>query len=115
MRALSHYWRITREDNAARARTAGTGDRDRSRLWQGVGLLATSHIFGAHMGWADMAMSCRSPNARRSRREPIARTPGPITVWLTYLFRRRFDDALAEFELTLQLNPNFAMAHAFTA
>jgi tetratricopeptide (TPR) repeat protein len=31
----------------------------------------------------------------------------------TYLFRRRFDDALAEFELALKLNPNFAMAHAF--
>jgi tetratricopeptide (TPR) repeat protein len=30
-----------------------------------------------------------------------------------YLFRRRFDDALAEFELALNLNPNFAMAHAF--
>ena len=40
--------------------------------------------------------------------------PGPITaLGYTYLFRRRFDDALAEFELALHLNPNFAMAHAF--
>jgi tetratricopeptide (TPR) repeat protein len=30
-----------------------------------------------------------------------------------YLFERRFDDALAEFELALRLNPNFALAQAF--
>ena len=30
-----------------------------------------------------------------------------------YLFARRFDDSLAEFELALRLNPNFALAQGF--
>jgi tetratricopeptide (TPR) repeat protein len=29
-----------------------------------------------------------------------------------YLFTRRFDDSLAEFELALRLNPNFSFAQA---
>ena len=35
MRALSHYWRVTRQDNVGRAGVAGEGDRDRSELWPG--------------------------------------------------------------------------------
>src|SRR6185295_1877562 len=30
-----------------------------------------------------------------------------------HLFTRRFDDSLAEFELALQLNPNFSLAQAY--
>ncbi len=30
-----------------------------------------------------------------------------------YLFARRFDDSLAEFELALQLNPNFSLAQGY--
>ena len=30
-----------------------------------------------------------------------------------YLFTRRFDDSLAEFELALRLNPNFSMAQGY--
>jgi tetratricopeptide (TPR) repeat protein len=30
-----------------------------------------------------------------------------------YLLARRFDDSLAEYELALRLNPNFALAHAY--
>ena len=30
-----------------------------------------------------------------------------------YLFTRRFDDSLAEFEVELRLNPNFSLAQAY--
>ena len=30
-----------------------------------------------------------------------------------YLFERRFEDSLAEFEMALRLNPNFALAQGF--
>jgi TolB-like protein/cytochrome c-type biogenesis protein CcmH/NrfG len=115
MRALSHHWRSTREDNAAAQELLEKAIAIDPAYGKALGLLATSHIFGAHMGWADMAATV--PIAERAAlaaveadREDAFAHHG---LAYTYLFRRRFDDALAEFELALQLNPNFAMAHAF--
>ena len=114
MRALSHYWRVTRQDNVLAQALLRKGDRDRSGLRPGVGVLAASHTFGAHMGWADMATACRSPSGRRWRRSgPTARTPGRISRWPRPCVRRRFDDALAGFELALRLNPNFSLAQGY--
>jgi TolB-like protein len=115
MRALSHYWRITREDNLAAQALLEKATAIDPAYGKALGLLATSHIFGAHMGWADMAAAV--PLAARAAvaaveadREDAWARHG---LAYTYLFQRRFDDALAEFELALTLNPNFAMAHAF--
>ncbi|MDN3277083.1 winged helix-turn-helix domain-containing protein [Frankia sp. RB7] len=115
MRALSHYWHITREDNASAQALLEQAIAIDPAYGKALGLLATSHIFGAHMGWADMAATV--PVAERAALAAVEADRDD--AWAhhglayTYLFRRRFDDALAEFELTLQLNPNFAMAHAF--
>jgi TolB-like protein/Tfp pilus assembly protein PilF len=115
MRALSHYWRITREDNEAAQGMLEKATTIDPAYGKALGLLATSHIFGAHMGWADMAATV--PVAERAALAAVEADRDD--AWAhhglayTYLFRRRFDDALAEFELALQLNPNFAMAHAF--
>ncbi|MEH2490770.1 winged helix-turn-helix domain-containing protein [Bradyrhizobium sp. AZCC 2230] len=115
MRALSHYWHITREDNAAAQALLKHAIAIDPAYGKALGLLATSHIFGAHMGWADMAATV--PVAERAALAAVEADRDD--AWAhhglayTYLFRRRFDDALAEFELALQLNPNFAMAHAF--
>ena len=115
MRALSHYWRITREDNLAAQGLLEKATAIDPAYGKALGLLATSHIFGAHMGWADMAATV--PVAERAAHAAVE--ADREDAWAhhglayTYLFRRRFDDALAEFELALRLNPNFAMAHAF--
>ncbi|RZN12487.1 hypothetical protein CWO91_04145 [Bradyrhizobium genosp. SA-3] len=115
MRALSHYWRITREDNAAAQALLEQAIAIDPAYGKALGLLATSHIFGAHMGWADMAVTV--PVAERAALAAVEADRDD--AWAhhglayTYLFRRRFDDALAEFELALKLNPNFAMAYAF--
>ncbi|MDA9548985.1 tetratricopeptide repeat protein [Bradyrhizobium yuanmingense] len=115
MRALSHYWRITREDNAAAQKLLEEAVAVDPAYGKALGLLATSHMFGAHMGWADMAATV--PVAERAALAAVE--ADREDAWAhhglayTYLFRRRFDDALAEFELALRLNPNFAMAHAF--
>jgi TolB-like protein/cytochrome c-type biogenesis protein CcmH/NrfG len=115
MRALSHYWRITREDNVAAQALLEKAIAIDPAYGKALGLLATSHISGAHMGWADMANVL--PIAERAALAAVE--ADREDAWAhhglayTYLFERRFDDALAEFELALRLNPNFALAHAF--
>ena len=82
---------------------------------QALGLLAASHTFSAHMGWADTATSV--PIAERAALAAIrADSEDPWAhhaLGCIHLFARRFDDALAEFELALSLNPNFALAQGY--
>ena len=115
MRALSHYWRVTRQDNVVAQALLEKAIAIDPNYGQALGLLATSHISSAHMGWADMAAV--APIAERAAlaaveadREDAWAHHGLAYV---YLFARRFDDSLAEFELALRLNPNFSMAQAF--
>jgi len=64
------------------------------------------------MGWADMATAI--PIAKRAARAAIrADTEDPWAhhaLGCVYLFTRRFDDSLAQFELALRLNPNCSLA-----
>jgi TolB-like protein/cytochrome c-type biogenesis protein CcmH/NrfG len=115
MRALSHYWRLTRQDHlvaqALLEKAIGIDPNYRRAL----GVLASSYIFTAHMGWADLpAAMAKAERAaldeiRLDGEDPWAR----YALAYVYLLSRRFDDCLAEFELALQLNPNFSLAQAF--
>jgi TolB-like protein len=115
MRALSHFWRVTRQDNVVTQALLEKAIAIDPHYGQALGVLATSHIFGAHMGWADMRAAV--PIAERAALAAVE--ADSEDAWAhhglayTYLFARRFDDAIAEFELALRLNPNFSFAQAF--
>ena len=115
MRALSHFWRVTREDNVvaqALLEKAVTIDPNYGRA---LGLLATSHMFCAHMGWEDIATM--APIAERAAHAAIlADSEDPwahLALGTVYLYTLRFDDSLAEFEMALRLNPNFSLAQGY--
>jgi len=115
MRALSHYWRVTRQDNVVAQALLEKATAIDPNYGQALGLLATSHTFCAHMGWADMATAM--PIAERAALAAI-RADGEdpwahLALGCVYLFARRFDDSLAEFELALRLNPNFSLAQGY--
>ena len=55
MRALSHYWRVTRQDNVVAQALLEKAISIDPNYGQALGVLATSHTFSAHMGWEDMA------------------------------------------------------------
>ena len=55
MRALSHYWRLTRQDHLVSQALLEKATAIDPNYGQALGLLAASHTFSAHMGWADMA------------------------------------------------------------
>jgi TolB-like protein/cytochrome c-type biogenesis protein CcmH/NrfG len=115
MRALWQFWRVTREDNIAAQvllEKAIAVDPDYA---QALAVLAASHVLGTSMGWEDRTISV--PLAERAALAAI-RADGEdswahcalagVHVWLG-----RSEDALAEFEQALSLNPNFALASAY--
>jgi TolB-like protein len=115
MRALSHYWRVTRQDSLVAQALLEKATAIDPNYGQALGVLAASHTFSAHMGWADMAIA--APSAERAALEAIlADSEDPWAhhaLGCAYLFTRHFDDSLAEFELALRLNPNFSLAQGY--
>ena len=66
MRALSHYWRVTRQDTVVAQALLEKAISIDPNYGQALGVLATSYTFSAHMGWADMAnggTDCRTCGA----------------------------------------------------
>src|SRR5947209_11649450 len=115
MRALSHYWRVTRQDHVVAQALLEKAIAIDPQYGQALGVLAMSYMFSAHMGWVDMAKAIDI--ADRSARAALqADSEDPWAhhgLAHVHLFMRRFDDSLAEFETSLRLNPNFAMAQAY--
>jgi tetratricopeptide (TPR) repeat protein len=115
MRALSHHWRVTRQDNVVAQALLEKAIAIDPNYGQALGVLATSYMFTAHMGWMDMANAM--PIAERAALAAI-RADGEDpwahhALGMVHLFARRCEDSLAEFELALGLNPNFALAQGF--
>src|SRR5262249_36599324 len=112
MRALSHHWRRARPDHVAAQAALEQATASDSHYGQALGVLSAIHTFNAYMGWADMASSV--PVAERAAlaatqvdsEDPWAH----YALGCVHILMRRFEDALAEFELALRLNPNFAPA-----
>jgi TolB-like protein/tetratricopeptide (TPR) repeat protein len=115
MRALSHYWRVTRQDNMVAQALLEKAIKIDPHYGQALGVLAASHTFGAHMGWEDMAKAV--PTAERAALAAIHADSedawAHCALAIVYLFTRRFDDCLAEFELSLELNPSFSLARGY--
>ncbi len=115
MRALSHYWRVTPQDFVVCQALLEKAIAIDPNYGQALGLLATSYMFPAHMGWMDMATAMaiaeRSALAaiRADGEDPWAHN----ALGHVYLFSRRFDDSLAEYETALRLNPNFSLAQGY--
>jgi TolB-like protein len=57
MRALSHLWRMTREDNSAAQALLERAIAIDPHYAQALAVLAFSHTFGIYMGWEDRAIS----------------------------------------------------------
>jgi adenylate cyclase len=115
MRALSHFWRVTRQDNLIAQALLEKAIAIDPGYGQASGVLAASHMFCAHMGWADRATV--APIAEHAALVAI-RADGQdpwahLALGNVHLFERRLDDSLAEFELALRLNPNFSLAQGY--
>jgi TolB-like protein len=114
MRALSHYWRVTRQDNVVAQALLEKATVIDPGYGQALGVLAGTHTFGIHMGWEPMTATLIAERSALAAILADSEDPWPHhALGYVYLLQRRFEDSLAEFELALQLNPNFSLAQGF--
>ena len=113
MRALSHFWRVTQEDNAiaqALLEKAIAIDPD---YGQALGVLAATRRSAPT--WAGRTCSPRSSGRTRGAGGHRSDSEDPWAhhaLGCAYLLTRRFDESLAELASALRLNPSFALAQA---
>jgi TolB-like protein/tetratricopeptide (TPR) repeat protein len=117
MRAMSHYWRLTRQDHEIAQDLLQQAIAIEPNYGQALGLLGASYTLGAHMGWAEL--NDIAPIAERTSLAAVRADSEDAwahhALGSVYLITRRFDDALAEFELALRLNPNFSQVQNYYA
>jgi TolB-like protein len=112
MRALSHFWRMTREDNLLAQELLERAIAIDSNYAQALAVFAFSHVFGAQMGWENAADA--TPVADRASRAAVQADSDDAWAHLALAsvcpYLGRLDDALAAFDTALRLNPNFSLA-----
>jgi TolB-like protein len=115
MRALSHFWQVTRDDNIAAQVLLEKAIAVKPDYAQALAVLAVSHTFGTHMGWEDRTIAV--PVAERAALAAIrADSDDPwahLSIAAVNVYLGRVDDALAAYESALRLNPNFSLAQGY--
>ncbi|MCP4619824.1 MAG: hypothetical protein GY844_25735 [Bradyrhizobium sp.] len=117
MRALSHYWRVTREDHLAAQELLQKAITIDPNYGQALSVLAASHMFGVHLGWTELDKV--APVAERFAMAAVQLDRDDAwahaALGSVYFSTRRLADALSEFETALRLNSNFCMVQGYYA
>ena len=117
MRALSHYWKVTRHDHLAAQAFLERAIALDPNYGQALSVLASSHMRAVHLGWADLATAL--PTAERAALKAVEVSFDDAwahtALGSVYFSGRRLEEAITEFEIALQLNPNFCMTHGYHA
>lgn len=117
MQALSHYWRITPQDHAAAQKLLERAIAIDPNYGQALAVLAASHMFGVHLGWAELATTAPIAEnaALAAMRCDHENAWAHAALGSVCFSTRRLADALSEFEQALALNPNFSLAQGYYA
>jgi len=114
MRALRHFWRMSREDNLAAQRLLERAIAIEPDYAQALAVLGVSLMFGVQMGWE--AAATITPIAERTSLAAV-RADGEdpwahLALAMAYSYTGSIEDTLAEYDTALRLNPNFSLAQA---
>ena len=117
MRALSHYWRVTRQDHEAAKALLARAIAIDPNYGQALSVLAVNDMFGVHLGWTELTAVAPAAEAaalkavRCDHEDAWAHAALGSVCFST----RRLTDALSEFEQALALNPNFSLVQGYYA
>ncbi|MBR0709102.1 winged helix-turn-helix domain-containing tetratricopeptide repeat protein [Bradyrhizobium liaoningense] len=117
MRALSHYWRVTRQDHAAAKALLERAIAIDPNYGQALSVLAVNDMFGVHLGWTELAAVAPVAEAAalKAVRCDHEDAWAHAALGSVYFSTRRLADALSEFEQALALNPNFSLVQGYHA
>jgi len=117
MRALSHFWKVTRQDHEAAQALLEQAIAIDPDYGQALSVLAASHMRGVHLGWTNLSIAAPAAERAALRAVDVAGEDAWAHTALgsVYFSTRRLQAAIDEFELALKLNPNFCMAHGYYA
>jgi TolB-like protein len=113
MRGLGHFWKVTARDNLAAQALLERAIAIDPHYGQALGLLALSYVFEVHMGWKEdraEILSAAERAALAAVRADSEDACAHLALAAVYVNLGRFDDSLAEFELSLRLNRNMSLA-----
>jgi TolB-like protein/cytochrome c-type biogenesis protein CcmH/NrfG len=113
MRALRHFWRMSREDNLLAQGLLEQAIALDPDFAQAQALLAVSCAFGVHNSWQDGAVAV--PIAERAAMAAVRIDNEDPWAHLGAAFVHarlgRTGESLASFDTALRLNPSFSLAH----
>jgi len=113
MRALRHFWRMSREDNLLAQGLLEQAVAVDPDFGQAQALLAVSCSFGVHNGWQDgtvaipVAERAAVAAVRIDNEDPWAH----LGAAFVHARLGRTAESLAAFDTALRLNPSFSLAH----
>jgi adenylate cyclase len=116
MRALPHIWHYTRTGNETALTHLSEALRLDLAYARALGLHAWLSLWNVHHGWSVDRLNTVLPRAMEQAQaavhidgdDPWAR----LALGFVQMFRREHEDAVEELRTSLELNPNFALAHA---
>jgi len=113
MRALRHFWRMSREDNLLAQGLLEQAVAVDPEFAQAQALLAVSCAFGVHNSWQDgtvaipIAERAAIAAVRLDNEDPWAH----LGAAFVHARLGRTGESLASFDTALRLNPSFSLAH----
>jgi adenylate cyclase len=115
LQAREHFLRFNKDDNVLarkRAEEAISLDPDYAEPYA---RLAWTHALDARIGWSDslkQSLARAEELAKKALELDNTLSNGRRVQGFIYLMKRQYDEAIAEQERTITLNPNWADAHA---
>ena len=113
LRALSHIWRLTKEDNREAQDLLRKAVELDPGYAQAHSMLGWTYIYDAWMAWGDRPADL-VPLAREAAQTAVALDEhdpwGHVVLGRVYAYSRDHENAMAELEKAIQLNPNLPMA-----